>query len=100
MHFDEEDEITEYYGKVDMSFMADQKKLVSYNVLFARWNLLGLGAANYIHTYYTYFGVNHTLKNMLKIFEEHEMYEKCAIVRDWIKGIDQIEQIKVNNKIT
>jgi hypothetical protein len=97
MLFEEEDEIAEYYSNIDRTFMIDQKKLASYISLFSHWNSLGSSAAYYIHTY---FGVNHTLENMIKIFENNEMYEQCAIVRDWIVEINQIEQIKVNNKIT
>jgi hypothetical protein len=92
---DNEDNIADYYEMTENKILTDQKRLASYTELFFNWNLLGTKAPTHI---YTYFGLNHTLENMLRIFEENELYEKCVIVRDWIAEINQLNQIKINKK--
>jgi hypothetical protein len=69
------------------------KQIKGFTMLFNHWldhgNIYGKSVAKRI---YLYFKENHNLHQMLSTFEKIEDYEKCAIISEWLKEIQELEK--------
>lgn len=82
----------EYQEKLE--HVKREHQLSGFFLLYKHWNAYGIEAAKRI---YLYFKDNHNLQKMLEIFEEIEEYEKCAVIRDWLKEIKRLEKLDYTN---
>lgn len=86
----------DFYDDIDditRKMVLRQRRFESFKLLFNEWKKMDTDAPLFFITYYPN---KNLLEEMLDMFIEEEMYSECAIVRDWIIGVDFLVEKKGN----
>lgn len=86
----------DFYDDITRKMVLRQRRFESFKLLFNEWKKMDNGAPLFFITYYP---KKNLLQEMLDMFIEEEMYDECAIIRDWIIGVDFLVEKKETNKI-
>jgi len=91
--FNEEDEIAKIYAEIDMAKERHEKLVQSANMFYRDFENVSISdSINRIKSLImkdelTVETVDSLLKNMIKVFEKTEEYEKCSVILKIKKGL-------------